>query len=195
MFGKSILGGILIGLGGLGYVLSGENKICGSVMYIFSFLAILYTESNLFTEKAGSLGDRIRWKDLLWILLGNVLGAGFIALFSRWEGLGAVDLAATYLTGQIESIPFLRGFCRACICGLILDTAFWIFREKESIIPVIFAAPLIIFLGQLHSIAGSYYILLAGNFSWRILLLWVIVVLGNFIGCNLRRMFMPAKKR
>ena len=156
-------------------------------------MCVVYSGAFLYTGKAGYFGRELGFKELGIIILGNVFGVGIIALLSRWAGVG-VDNAAALISGRLQ-ISLGSVFVRGIGCGLIIDIVVWLYKEKETIIPILFGVPLFILTSQLHSIAEPYYILTAGILSWRILLYWVLVVLGNFIGCNIRRLFIPSTKR
>lgn len=192
MFGRSVLAGIFIGIGGLIYI-AVSGGVLGAVLFIFSFLCIIYSDSILYTARAGWIGlEGIGWKELGIILLGNIFGVWLVSLLARGSGIG-VDSAAL-ISGRFD-IPFFRVFMRGLGCGLIIDMIFWLWRDKQTTLPIIFGVPLFILASQEHSIADVLYILTAGILSWRTLLVWVLVVLGNFIGCNIRRLFIPSKKR
>ena len=192
MFGRSVLAGIFIGLGGLGFLAVGGG-IIGACIFTFGLLCVVYSGALLYTGRAGYIGKELGWKDLGIILLGNVIGAWWISFLARGGGVG-IDYATALISGRLE-IPFFRVFIRGLGCGLIIDIVVWLWREKQTIIPILFGVPLFILTSQLHSIAEPFYILTAGILSWRILLYWVLVVLGNFVGCNIRRLFIPSKKR
>jgi len=192
MFRRSVLAGIFIGLGGLVSLATGGG-IIGAVFYIFSFLCIIYTDSLLYTAKAGWIGlEGIGWKEIGIILLGNIFGVFLISLLARAGGVG-VDSAAS-ISGRLD-IPFFRVFMRGLGCGLIIDMVLWLWRDKQTLIPIFFGVPLFILASQEHSISLGFDILAAGILSWRVLLSWLLVILGNFIGCNIRRLFIPSKKR
>ena len=193
MFRRSVLAGIFIGLGGLGFLAVGGG-ILGAIIFTFGLLCVVYSGSLLFTGRAGYIGTELGWKDLGVILLGNVIGAWWISFLARGGGVG-VDYAAALVSGRLD-IPFFRVFMRGLGCGLIIDMVVWFWREKNTIIPILFGVPLFILTSQLHSIAEPFYILTAGILSWRTLLYWVLVVLGNFVGCNIRRLLIiPSQKR
>ena len=66
----------------------------------------------------------------------------------------------------------------------------WTKEGERTWIPLLFSVPVFILVGFLHSVADAFYIFGCGldwikeNFQeiwWR----WLLVVLGNFVGCNL----------
>lgn len=193
MFRRSVLAGIFIGIGGLIY-LAVEGGILGAIFFIFSFLCILYTDSLLYTAKAGWIGlEGVGWKEMGIILLGNIFGIFLVSLLARGGGVG-VDYSAALISGRLD-VPLFRVFMRGLGCGIIIDVVFWLYRDKQIILPIIFGIPMFILASQEHSIGDGFYILTAGCLSWRVLLSWILIVLGNFIGCNIRRFFIPSKKR
>lgn len=85
----------------------------------------------------------------------------------------------------------LRSFIRAIGCGMIIDIAVWLYREKKSMLPIIFGVPLFIVCGFYHSVADVVY--LVGAWKWDDAILWYypIIVIGNYVGCNVRRVVLP----
>lgn len=76
-------------------------------------------------------------------------------------------------------------------CGFIMTTAVKFGRESKFL-PLLFGVPLFIICGFLHSIADAFYISMLPtdvlfNQFFEILLIYLMVVIGNFIGCNLTR--------
>ena len=193
MFRRSVLAGIFIGLGGLGFLAVGGG-IPGAIIFTFGLLCVVYSGSLLFTGRAGYIGTKLRWKDLGIILFGNVIGAWIVSLIARGSGVG-VDYAAALVSGRLD-ISLFQVFMKGLGCGLIIDMVVWFWLEKNTIIPILFGVPLFILTGMLHSITEPGYIFTAGILSWRILLYWILVVFGNFIGCNIRRiLIIPSKNR
>ena len=83
---KSIIAGLLIGLGGIMYLTIGG--IAGAIFFSIGLLTILHFELNLFTGKAGLLADlgiHPARLGLIWIgnLLGTFIMAGLYSLTGR----------------------------------------------------------------------------------------------------------------
>ena len=75
---KSILSGILIGIGGTIY-LSVENKIVGSILFSIGLLSICYIKLPLYTGNIGYLIKKeVSIYDLFYILMGNSIRKKFI---------------------------------------------------------------------------------------------------------------------
>ena len=59
------------------------------------------------------------------------------------------------------------------------------FARQKKFIPLLLGVPLFILAGFWHSIADAFYYFVALNFTPRFLFIYLLCVLGNFIGCNL----------
>ena len=72
-----------------------------------------------------------------------------------------------------------RGF----FCGVLMYVAVWVYREKKTVVGILFCIPVFILSGFEHSIADMFYFSLAGTvFQGRSLLFLLLVVLGNSLG-------------
>ena len=60
------------------------------------------------------------------------------------------------------------------------------FGKQGQYLPTLFGVPLFISCGFIHSIADAFYYLLT-PISFHLIWIYLIVVIGNFIGCNLYR--------
>jgi formate/nitrite transporter FocA (FNT family) len=74
-----------------------------------------------------------------------------------------------------------------------MELAVWTWREKKSILGVLFCVPAFILSGFYHSVADAFYYIAYGKLEWWIGWVYLLTVLGNFIGCSLRRLVMPYK--
>lgn len=190
----SIWSGILIGLAGWIF-LSVGGGILGSVLFATGLLCVVFFGSFLYTGKAGSWNfrpfsfGRDVWK-LCKVLIGNIIGCavvGIVALYS-----GTLDGNET-LAGVIQSRETHDAFqtvARGIGCGILMELAVWSYREKGTVLGVLFCVPAFILSGFYHSVADAFYYIAAYDRlgSWA---LWVypLTVIGNFIGCSFRRLF------
>jgi formate/nitrite transporter FocA (FNT family) len=78
-------------------------------------------------------------------------------------------------------------------CGFLMELAVWTWREKKSILGVLFCVPAFILSGFYHSVADAFYYIVYWKLEWWIGWVYILTVLGNFIGCSLRRLVMPYK--
>ena len=83
---KSIIAGVMIGIGGTVY-LSVENKVVGSVLFAIGLFAIVVYGFNLYTGKIGYLVTNFNFKyikELVITLVGNFIGTFFVGFILRY---------------------------------------------------------------------------------------------------------------
>ena len=141
----------------------------------------------LYTGTAGVTNDI---PELVLIWLFNILGCVLLGLMMRSLGGAPVDRAVDMVAGRLAQGPW-RSFLRAVGCGLIIDIAVYLYKNKGSILPVIFGVPLFILCGFYHSIADVTYLVAAWTWDADILWYYPLIVLGNYVGCNVRRVTLP----
>lgn len=188
---KGILSGILIALGGYGYLVLGG--IPGACIFAFGLISILYLEIPLYTGKAGVFStERSQWKkslgEVFLILLQNIVGCAIVALLFRFTANDDTLQRATNLILARLDLGIGTSILKAIGCGIIIDICVYLKKEKQTIMPVLFGVPLFILCGFIHSVADAFYLLCFPDvWTWQILLYYPAIVLGNFIGCNIRR--------
>lgn len=182
---RSLFAGLLIGLGAAGYLALGG--IPGAVIFAFGLISVVLSGVPLYTGRAGVTTD-IPGLVLIWLF--NVIGCILIGLLVMSLGGESVERAGTVVAGRLAQGPW-RSFLRAVGCGLIIDIAVWLYRTTKSVLPVIFGVPLFILCGFYHSIADVVYLVAAWKWDSAILWYYPIIVLGNYVGCNVRRMVLP----
>ena len=192
----SLWSGILIGLAGWIYVSVGGG-ILGAFLFATGLLCVVFFGSSLYTGKAGSwrFSPFTLRKDcwgLCKILIGNILGCAVIGLFAH------LTLTENeVLTGVIQSRETHDAYqtvARSIGCGILMELAVWSYREKGTVLGVLFCVPAFILSGFYHSVADAFYYIAAYD-KLGIWTLWVypLTVLGNFIGCSFRRVFIKWK--
>lgn len=191
-FRSSFLAGICIGIAGFGYL--AEKSIIGAVLFAFGLLTVVHYGLRLYTGTAGFIQKGEVGK-LFFILFGNIIGCLAIALMVRCSPMPLQDTAQKILEGRLAMGP-LRGGILAIGCGFIMTTAVTFARQGKNL-PLLFGVPLFIMCGFPHCVADVFYYLcvpvqfLADN-ALSILLFYLSIVIGNFIGCNLYRTVMPS---
>lgn len=184
---KSLFAGILIGLGACGFLALGG--IPGAVIFAFGLITVVLSGTPLYTGRAGVMKE-IGPLAAIWLF--NVLGCILLGLMMKALGGEAVERARSVVAGRLAQGP-ARAFLRAVGCGLIIDIAVWLYRETKNILPVLFGVPLFILCGFYHSIADVVYIVAAWKWSPAILWYYPLIVLGNYAGCNVRRVVLGSK--
>jgi formate/nitrite transporter FocA (FNT family) len=193
IFRSSFLAGVCIGIAGFGYL--AEKSIVGAVLFAFGLLTVVHYGLKLYTGTAGFI-RRGEVGQLFLILVGNILGCLAVALIARCSPMPLQETAQTVLEGRLATGP-LRGGVLAIGCGFIMTTAVNFARQGKNL-PLLFGVPLFIMCGFPHCIADAFYYLCVPLDFWAcywpsILLFYVSIVLGNFIGCNLYRAVFPGK--
>lgn len=182
---KALLSGMAIGIGGAVYVTVGG--IVGAVLFSFGLLATVNYGWWLYTGTAGFIDE---WKQvyaLIGILLYNCIGAelvGILLYYVRPELIqSAVDVVNIRLGRSLWDCFFL-----AVLCGFMMTIVVKCARENNRWLPLLFGIPVFILCGFLHSIADVFYIALSNMWTDEVTYRWLMVIAGNFVGCNLIRL-------
>lgn len=183
-FISAILAGFAIGIGGTVFLKVGG--IVGAVLFSFGLLTVIHYGLALFTGRAGYFEA---WNGLAMlftaILVGNVLGCAMIASVVQFN----VMEAARKVVESRLSVDYMRNFLLAVPCGFIMTTAVE-FGRREKFLPLLFGVPAFILCGFRHSIADAFYYVASGTLSTPLLITWLAIVGGNFVGCNMYRLLL-----
>lgn len=185
---KSILAGIMIGIGGTIY-LSLDNKIVGSILFAIGLFIIVVYSFNLYTGKIGYLINNFSKKyirELIITLIGNFIGTlfvGFILKYTRIYTMiseKAKTLADIKLNDTSISILILSFFC-----GILMYLAVNTYKEVKDIgkyLAVFLGVIVFILCGFEHCIANMYYFSVSSTWSLNTLLYLLVMILGNSLG-------------
>ena len=188
---SSVLFGIAIGTAGFGYLASGKD-IVGAVLFAFGLATVVHYSLKLYTGTAGFI-RRGELGTLFLILFFNLVGCALMGLMARCSPLPLQATAQSILEGRL-AMGALRGGVLSIGCGFIMTTAVT-FARQDKMLPLIFGVPLFIVCGFPHCVADGFYYLcvplayIADHWQ-EVLLFYVSIVAGNFIGCNLYRLVM-----
>lgn len=178
-----VLAGLMVSIGGT-VLLSCEDRVVGAVLFCAALLTICFFGFNLYTGKVGFLLKSHAGADLKLTflgLLGNLIGtcAAGLLIAAALPALRETALAACArrLT-QLPHQTLIRGF----LCGVLMYVAVWVYREKKSVIGILFCIPVFVLSGYEHSIADMFYFSLAGLLTGRSLFFLLLVLLGNSLG-------------
>lgn len=187
----SFLAGVAIGIAGFGYLALGG--LAGSILFAFGLMTVVNYKMKLFTGMAGIV-KKDGYGELFIALLGNIMGCLAVAWLARLSSMPLQDAALKVLKGRLATGAFQCG-ALAIGCGFIVNTAV-VFAKQGKWLPLLFGVPMFIVCGFPHCIADAFYYLTV-PFSfisenlWNVLLLYVCIVAGNFIGCNFVRAIAP----
>ena len=181
---KSILAGIMIGIGGTIY-LSLDNKIVGSILFAIGLFIIVVYSFNLYTGKIGYLINNFNKKyirELIITLIGNFIGTlfvGFILKYTRIYTMiseKAKTLADIKLNDTLISILILSLFC-----GILMYLAVNTYKEVKDTgkyLAVFLGVIVFILCGFEHCIANMYYFSVSSTWSLNTLLYLLVMILG-----------------
>lgn len=187
---SAFLAGICIGIAGFGYLAIGG--MAGAVLFCCGLIAVVSYKLKLYTGTAGFI-VKGELGQLGLVLLGNILGCLAAGLLARLSPMPLQEAAEKILSGRLAIGP-LRAGLLAIGCGFLMTTAVT-FARQDKWLPLLFCVPMFIVCGFPHCIADAFYYLTCslsfwGEHLWSILLLYISIVIGNFIGCNLYRAIM-----
>ena len=191
---SSIFAGIAIGTAGFGFLASGVQSeaygsLVGAVLFSFGLLTVVGYGLKLYTGTAGFIRKN-EVGTLFLILLGNIIGCLCVALLSRVSPLAIQGAAQNILELRLRTGALGCGLL-GIGCGFIMTTAVH-FARKKQYMPLLFGVPLFIVCGFTHCVADAFYYLCVPvaflkAHAWQVLGVYVCIVLGNLIGCNLYR--------
>lgn len=185
---KSIVAGVMIGIGGTIY-LSVENKVVGSILFAIGLFAIVVYGFNLYTGKIGYLVTNFNFKyikELIITLMGNFIGTffvGFILRYTRIYSLiseKAKTLVDIKLDDTIISILILSFFC-----GILMYFAVNSYKELKDVgryIAVFLGVIVFILCGFEHCVANMYYFSVSSSWCLNGFLYLLVMILGNSLG-------------
>ena len=194
LFRSSVLAGICIGIAGFGFLASGAQSAAygsavGAVLFSFGLLTVVGYKLKLYTGTAGFI-NRNEVGDLFLILFGNIIGCLCVGMLARVSPLGIQEAAQKVLQVRMDCGALKCGL-RAIGCGFIMTTAVN-FARKGQFLPLLFGVPLFIVCGFPHCVADAFYFLCVPvaflkAHILQVLCVYICIVLGNLIGCNLYR--------
>lgn len=190
---SGIFAGICIGVAGFGFL---AEKNLGMFLFIFGLATVVSYKLKLYTGTAGFVHSAADMRDLGLILVANWVGCFAMALLARCSAMPLQETAQKLLENRLALGP-----CRAGLlsigCGMLMTTSVTFARRGKEFglwMPLLFAVPLFIHCGFPHCVADAFYYMVVPTDYWAahwpaILLLYLCIVVGNFIGCNLYRLF------
>lgn len=190
---SSIFAGIAIGTAGFGFLASGlqsaYGSLVGAVLFSFGLLTVIGYKLKLYTGTAGFIRKN-EVGQLFLILFGNIIGCLCVALLTRMSQHEIQPAAQKIMELRLGMGP-LRCFLLAIGCGFIMTTTVQFGRQKHYL-PLLLGVPLFIVCGFPHCVADVFYfccvpVAFVKAHFLQILCVYVCMVLGNLVGCNLYR--------
>ena len=197
IFRTAIFAGILIAVAGYGFL---AGKAVGMFLFILGLAAVVSYQLKLYTGTVGF----VKWRELpslLVVLVGNILGCMLVALIAKVDTVVGVQAAAVGVLKSRLALGWWACGVKAIGCGILMSAAVHFARKGKELghwVPLLFAVPLFIHCGFPHCVADVFYFLacpvdVLGDNIGEILGVYVSIVIGNSVGCNLYRWILPAK--
>lgn len=177
---SGFLAGICVSIGGCIY-LNIQNNIVAAIFFSIALLMVCYLQLHLYTGKIGFVINNHHKKDLAdlgLMLIGNMVGTICMGLLPLNIDLQKIK---TIITNKMAlSIPFI--FINAFMCGVLMYVAVYIFKNKQSIVGILFCIPTFILCGFEHVIADCYYFVASRTINLDSIIFLCITLLGNTAG-------------
>lgn len=198
IFRSAVFAGIAIGVAGFGYL---ANPTIGMFLFAFGLATVVHYKLKLFTGTAGFVEKKSDLTDLLIILVGNIIGCLLVALLARCSALDMTAAAEAVLAKRLAKSWWASALL-SIGCGFLMTTAVTFARKSKEFadwLPLLFGVPMFILCGFPHCIADSFYYLCCSPKTListpYFFLLYAGIIIGNFIGCNLYRLFIDKEKQ
>ena len=176
-FALAILAGIMIGFGGVIYLMC-ANKMVGALLFSFGLLTIVCQGYALYTGRVGYFRE-YGWASILTTIAGNFIGTWIVAKgFSLSRH--TVDIAAVVAPKLQDSS--LSIFLLSIGCGAMMYLAVDSYRKSKSWLFVVMPIVIFILSGFEHSIANMFYLSLAGEWGIEALRITALALVGNAVG-------------
>jgi formate/nitrite transporter FocA (FNT family) len=195
---SSILAGIAIGFAGFGFLASGVQSevygpVVGAILFCFGLLTVVGYKLSLYTGTAGFI-RKGEVGMLCVVLLGNIFGCLCAAMLSRVSPMDIQGAAQNILELRLKTGAWRCGLV-GIGCGFMMTTAVT-FARRQHYIPLLLAVPLFIVCGFTHCVADAFYYSCVPfeyikDHAFQTLTVYISIVLGNLIGCNLYRIILP----
>jgi len=190
---SSFLSGLCIAFGATVYLMClsfGSNfRFLGAFLFGIGLFTIIHFGFWLYTGKVGKVLDNKpkHILDLIVCLIGNFLGVAFVSglmLLTR-QAETLKEIAAPIVEAKQNDAPYSI-YINAVFCGIMIYLAV-VGHEMcpYSLGKVLFASlPIVLFIivGFDHCVANLSYYMYAGSYSWKGVLYFLLMILGNASG-------------
>ena len=189
IFFLAIFAGILISLGGIAYLKVGG--LSGALLFAFGLASVVNYKLPLFTGRAGFVELNANGLMELFVTwLGNLVGCALIGTLVGGGDAVLRECSVSAISSRY-CLDMAYVFFSGVLCGIIMTTAVK-FASKGEYIPLLLGVPLFIMCGFSHSVADLFYLSAMQfpmQFGYNAVTAYLTVFLGNFVGCNVPRIF------
>lgn len=197
IFRTAIFAGVLIAVAGYGFL---AGKAVGMFLFILGLAAVVSYKLKLYTGTVGFVKVK-EIPSLVVVLVGNIVGCWLVSLIAQVDTAVGVQAAAEGVLRSRMELGWWACGVKAIGCGILMSTAVQFARKGKEFgnwVPLLFAVPLFIHCGFPHCVADAFYFLACpgsalAECGWELLGVYVSIVIGNSVGCNIYRCILPAE--
>lgn len=150
-FLSSVCAGVLISIGGCVF-LACENRYVGAVLFSVALLCICLKGYALYTGRVGYIIESHKKSDfaaLAVILIGNLITTFLLGMLVRVSMPQLGETAAAICSGKLTQ-AFWQTLVRAFFCGILMYLAVSTYKEKNTVLGILFCVPVFILSGFEH---------------------------------------------
>lgn len=184
---KSILAGIMIGIGGTIF-LSLENKVIGAFLFAIGLFIIVTKGLNLYTGKIGYIFDNdIKYTlEVLITLVGNFIGTFLVGFVLRYTRISSISEKAQAICQIKLDDSVLSIFVLSIFCGILMYLAvngYKVMKDSFGKYAGVFLGVAVFILCSFeHCVANMYYFSIANMWTLKAFGYLAIMILGNSVG-------------
>ena len=185
---NSLLAGMLVGVGGCGYI-GVQSREVGAMLFCIGLFCALGLRMPLYTGRCGYMAekDSCGLPRLSLMLVCNLLGALLVGLAVGPMSIGVKDVVA--MAESKLSQTFLSTLLRAVGCGMMMFVGVQAWKTipgPERALGFLLAVPVFTLAGFEHCIADVFYFAAAfsktGFISTKMVPFLLAAIVGNTLG-------------
>lgn len=184
---KAIYAGIMIGIGGIVYLMS-NNSIIGATLFSIGLFTICVYKMNLYTGMVGYiLENKINYVfKLLITLIGNFIGTFLTAILIINTRVSDIIIKAKNISLIKINDSYLSILILSFFCGILMYLAVNNYKKSEDVIKkylsIFLSVIVFILCGFEHCIANMFYFSVAEVWSLKSFFSIIIMIIGNSLG-------------
>lgn len=192
----SVFGGIMVGVGGVGLLLSAAafegatGKLVGAVIFCLAMFVVttfgLYLVTGLSTRII-TMGVK-NWWSLPVSLFFNVIGIGICAVLVEFSHTNVKDAAISVMQTKLCDEGWaLHAVCSGVLCGILIGLSVFLCKytakkHLSATVGVVFPVFVFVFCGFDNSLANVYYTFACGEITFIAIAYCFLTLIGNLIG-------------
>lgn len=157
---KSIVAGILIGIGGISYLTIGGP--IGAIAFSIGLLAVLTLSSWLYTGKIAYVKTTTEFLYYAVLFLGNVFGAWLCSCIFKLSLIDKTSIIEIWNNKLSESPT--ETFFLSFLCGTLMYIAVEAWKKHDTCITALCVFVFVV-CGMEHSVADAFYMFSANSFN------------------------------